>query len=135
MINISINICPDSDYVGKVTFHKDLIYIGNNLSADLYIPDNKIITNHLFLEIIDNKLIAHSHKKVENFWVNGKRTKSFKFLNIGDKIEIGESEIEIVLFASVEIQDKRMALNERTDILINQKQELIPLVKALQEKI
>ena len=135
MINLSINKCPNTDYIGKITFHKDLIYIGSNLSADLYIPDKDIITNHIFIEIIDNKLIAHSHKKVDNFWVNGKRTKNFKFLTVGDKIKIGNTEIEIILFASVEVKDKRMQLNENTDILINQKQELIPLVKSLQEKI
>jgi hypothetical protein len=135
MINLSINSCPNTDYIGKVTFHKDLIYIGSNLSSDLYLPDEQIMTNHLFLEIIDNKLIAHSHKKVENFWVNGKRTKNFKFLTIGDKLKIGNTEIEIVLFASVEVKDKRTALNENTDILINQKQELIPLVKSIQEKL
>lgn len=135
MINLSINNCPNTDYIGKITFYKDLIYIGSNLSADLYIPDKDIITNHIFIEIIDNKLIAHSHKKVNNFWVNGKRTKNFKFLTVGDKIKIGNTEIEIILFASVEVKDKRMQLNENTDILINQKQELIPLVKSLQEKI
>lgn len=135
MINLSINKCPNTDYIGKITYHKDLIYIGSNLSADLYIPDKDIITNHIFIEIIDNKLIAHSHKKVDNFWVNGKRTKNFKFLTVGDKIMIGQTEIEIILFASVEVKDKRMQLNENTDILINQKQELIPLVKSLQEKI
>lgn len=135
MINLSINKCPNSDYIGKITYHKDLIYIGSNLSADLYIPDKDIITNHIFIEIIDNKLIAHSHKKVDNFWVNGKRTKNFKFLTVGDKITIGQTVIEIILFASVEVKDKRMQLNENTDILINQKQELIPLIKSLQEKI
>jgi len=132
MIAIRINDCPNEDYLGEVKFNKNLIYIGNNLSSDLYLPDESLLTNHLFLEVIDGKLIAHSNKKVDYFWVNGKRTKNFKFLNLGDKIKLGHSQIEILVFAPTEIRDKRIGLNIATDILINNKQDLLPLVQTLQ---
>ena len=135
MIQIKINKCPDEDYIGEVTTNKNLIYIGSNLTSDFYLPDKKINTNHLFIEIAESKLLAHSHPSVDFFWVNGKRSKNFKFLNIGDKIQIGDSEIEIKLYAQTDIVDKRNTLNACTDILISSKQEFLPLVKEIQKDI
>lgn len=135
MIQLKVNSCPNNDYLGKVQFFKNLIYIGSNLSSDLYLPDSEIKTNHLFIEVIENKLIAHAHKKVDYFWVNGKRTKSFKFLTIGDKIKIGSTEIEIVIYSTTTIKEKRVALNEAADILVSEKSDFIPLIQSLQEDI
>lgn len=132
MIGLNIVECPDKDYLGEVKFYKDLIYIGKNLSADLYLPDKSLQTNHIFLEVTDGKLIAHSSKHVEYFWVNGKRTKNFKFLGMGDQIKIGTSTIKVVIFSPSTTIDKRTGLNNATDILINSKQSLLPLVQSLQ---
>ena len=135
MIQLKINKCSDPDYVGEIKIYKNLIYIGSNLSSDIYLPDKDIKTNHLFIEIVEGKLLAHAHQSVDFFWVNGKRSKNLKFLNIGDKIQIGASEIQIVLFAHHEFIDKRNALNASTDILISSKQEYLPLVQKIQSKI
>tara|TARA_B100001971_G_scaffold213155_1_gene245461 strand:+ start:39349 stop:39756 length:408 start_codon:yes stop_codon:yes gene_type:complete len=135
MIQFKINKCPDEDYIGEIKTNKNLIYIGSNLTSDVYLPDKKIKTNHLFIEIAENKLLAHSHADVEYFWVNGKRSKNFKFLNIGDKIKIGESEIEIIIFANTEVTDKRNALNAATDVLISSKQEYLPIVQNIQKEL
>lgn len=135
MIHYKINKCPDSDYIGEVKTNKNLIYLGSNLTSDVHLPDKALRTNHLFIEIAEGKLVAHSHADVEFFWVNGKRSKKFKFLNIGDKIQIGESEIEIILYAQTETIDKRNALNAATDRLISIKKEFLPIVQLIQKDL
>lgn len=135
MIQLKINKCPIEDYIGEIIIHKNLIYIGSNLSSDIYLPDKDLKTNHLFIEIAEGKMIAHSNPNVDFFWVNGKRSKNLKFINMGDKIQIGESEVEIVLYALSESIDKRSALNEATDTLISSKQEYLPLVQKIQAKL
>lgn len=135
MIQLKINKCPKEDYIGELKINKNLIYVGGNLSSDLYLPDKKIKTNHLFIEIAEGKLLAHSNQNVEYFWVNGKRSKNFKFLNIGDKIQIGDSEFEIIIYAFNEQIDKRNALNAATDVLISSKQEYLPIVQQIQSRL
>ena len=47
MITITITASSDSDRLGEFKFFKDLIYVGSNHDADIYLPSDEVKNNHI----------------------------------------------------------------------------------------
>lgn len=135
MIQLKVEECPSSDYVGEYIFHKNLIYIGANIDADLYLEDGALVGNHLLVEIVDGQLLAHLGKDAPSFWVDGKLATKFKFLAAGNVVKIGSTKIRIVLFAPTSKTSKREVLNKNTDELIQANSPLLDYIKDLQREL
>jgi hypothetical protein len=134
MIHLEITKSNNSDHLGEYQFHKDLIYIGSNLSADIYLPEKEILTNHLFIEVVEGKLLVHPSREADFFLVDGKRTTSVRYIKINQKISVGETEILIKSFSVSPMVSLREKLNEKTDQLINAKSDMLDLIAKLEEK-
>ena len=91
MINLKITDSVDPEKIGNYTFHKNLIYIGNKYSCDIYIKDNSIISNHIFIEVIEQRLLVHLNKEIDFILINGKRTTGHKYVGVGETISIGKN--------------------------------------------
>ena len=135
MIQIAVKNCPDSEYEGEYFFDKNLVYVGSNHDADLYLPDEKLSRNHLLIEIVDGQLLAHLGKNAQAFKVEGKLATKFKFLSAGNVIEAGGSSFKIMVFAPTVRTTKREWLNKNTDELIRSGAPLLEAVKELQEDL
>ena len=132
MIEISIKETVDFDKIGKFTFHKNLIYIGKDQGCDLFINDSSLHHNHIFIEIIDSKLLCQLGRNTDFILINGKRTTGHKYISIGDLITIGSSIIEInsfVLSTSISYKD---LLNSETEKILETDKELISILKEIQ---
>lgn len=132
MIQITINSSPDINKIGTITFNKNLIYIGNNHTCDLFISDTNLISNHLIIEIVESKMIVHPHKDIDFFLVNGKRTTGHKFVTLGNKIKIGGTEFTIDLFTETTYISMKETLNKLTDDLIKEESPLLDVIQELQ---
>ncbi|MEX0797818.1 MAG: FHA domain-containing protein [Bacteriovoracaceae bacterium] len=135
MIKLKVKECPNPDYIGSYTFDKNLVYIGGNIDADLLLDDSDVGSNHLFIEIVNNQLLAHLNKDQDFFLVNGKRTTKFKFLNVGQDIKIGSSVVAVEIFAPTDIVAKREVLNKNTEELIQENSPLLEFIKELQKEL
>ena len=135
MINLEVQSSSDSDRLGLFSFHKELIYVGENHDADLFIPADGLKTNHIFLEIIDSKLLAHLGRDIEFILINGKRTTSFKSLKIGDKVTINSLTFKILSFSNQEHSSPAEYLKKRVDEAKNSEPELMELLKTFGEEI
>lgn len=135
MIRLNVEQTNSEERMGEYLFEKNLIYIGNNIDADLYLEDNELNSNHIIIEIVDGQLIAHAGTKTEAFWVDGKITTKFKFLSPGNKIKAGKSVINVVEFSPTKRQTKRELLNKNTDELLKEKNELLDVIKSIRESL
>lgn len=133
MIHIEIIKSKNNDQIGDYQFQKNLIYIGSNISSDLYFDDPSIMANHLFIEIVDHKLIIHPNKKLNFFLLDGKRTTSMRFLKINQIVNINDCEFKIKNFRYSHYQSLRDLLNSKTDELITQKSPKIELISKIEE--
>src|SRR3990167_8774046 len=95
MIEVEVLTSPDQFSLGKVTFQKNLIYIGRK-SRELNIQEPEVIHQHLMLEVIDDMILVHASPLIDGFLVNGKITKKIKPLKYGDIIRIGKTEIKLI---------------------------------------
>ncbi|MBD64041.1 MAG: hypothetical protein CME62_02465 [Halobacteriovoraceae bacterium] len=134
MIEIEVIQSQNKDFLGTYKFHKNLIYIGSNHEADLYFPKSCLGHNHLFIEVIHDKLITHLHQEVDHILVNGKRTTNFKTLYSGDKISFSDLEFKIKRFKHSEIITKKDLLNKAAAEIPQTRSELIPILSKLSEK-
>ncbi len=135
MIELELIQCPDNDFLGTYIIFKDFIHIGSNMDADIRVKDAQLKPNHLVIEIIDAQLRATLNLDEGYFLVDGKRTTSLKFLNIGQTFEIGKSRFIVKQFSSQKIVTKREVLNQNTDELIKESSPLLNYIKKLQAKL
>lgn len=133
MIQIKVLNSPDEDKIGSVLFNKNLIYIGNNHSCDLNLEDSKLILNHLIVEVAEGKLLAHPHRDVPYFLVNGKRCTGIKSLSVNDKVKIGDCDFVIENFAQTQIVEYKKFLNDLTDELINTNSPILEIIQKVQK--
>lgn len=132
MIQVTVKTSGDPNKIGSVVFNKNLIYVGNDHLCDLNIIEDGIIPNHLIIEIAEGKLIAHAHKEVPHFHVNGKRTNGHKIIQAGNKIKIGNTEFVVDNFIETihpQVKDK---LNQITDKLIQEESPILDIIQEIQ---
>ena len=133
MIQISIKKTSDNNRIGEFTFYKNLIYIGHDPTCDLYIEEVNINSNHIFLEIIDEKLICQLGRQTSFVNINKKRTTGHKYLRIGDIIKIGTTDIEIKFFQLQDETKYKDTLNLITDKITTNDKELLTILKEVQK--
>lgn len=133
MIKIEVIHSHDTDLIGEFTFLKNLIYIGNTI-GDLRVNTPKIYNQHLFIEIVDNKLIAHPNKEVDFYLVDGKRTTNIKILKRGSTIDLDVIKFRIVDFQDGLYLSTKETINQQTDILINLKHPILEQIQKLRGK-
>ncbi|MCO4753917.1 MAG: hypothetical protein KC478_05520 [Bacteriovoracaceae bacterium] len=135
MIELEIIHCPNNDFLGTYRIFKDLFHIGSNLSAELRVKDNAIMANHLIIDIEEDRLRATLNLDDGFFLVDGKRTTSLKYLNIGSSFEVGNTRFLVKQFSAQKIVTKRETLNKNTDELIKEKSPLLSYIKKLQTEL
>ena len=133
MIKLEVIHASDSDLLGEFIFLKNLIYIGNKI-GDLRINSPLILNQHLFIEIVENKLIAHPHKDVDFYLVDGKRTTNIKILKPLSTIDLGDIKFRILQFETGRYLNTKDSLNEQTDKLIKLKHPLLNTLQKLREQ-
>lgn len=133
MIHINVTDAIDTDLIGDFYFTKNLIYIGKS-EGDLRIDSEKIMNQHLFIEIFESKMIAHPNKKLEYFLVDGKRTTGPKFLKVGMTIDLGVIKFKLVNFMQTRFETPREKLNQITDELIANNHPMIEVIQIIQEE-
>jgi hypothetical protein len=133
MIQLKILNSCDIDKIGTMVFYKNLIYVGNDHQCDLYLKDPELIPNHLIIEIVENKIIAHPHKNIEYFLVNGKRTTGAKIIVPGQSVSIGSNTFSIESFLETPINHYKENLNAITEKLIAENSPLLEIIGDIQE--
>lgn len=131
MIEIKVTKSNNTDFLGNYKFNKNLIYVGSNHDSDLYFPNTKLIRNHIFIEVIENKLLTHINQSCDYILVNKKRTTKFKVLKVGDILELEDIQLCITKFETTNYQTKKDALNNTAKNISKIKPELIPLISRL----
>lgn len=134
MITIEVLEAIDSDRIGNVQFFKNLIYIGNG-NSDLFVNERGIYQNHLFIEIIEGRLLVHPHEKCEYYLVNRKRTTSFKYININEIVQIGHFKFKITEFIEETLTTDRDIVHIELDELINNNKEAVEILLNFQEQL
>lgn len=135
MIEIEIYGSKDSQRNTLFTTNKNLIYIGSNKNSDIYLPDDSIKSNHLFLEIVEDKLIIHPNKNIDFYLVNSKRTTIFKELKTGDILTIENIKFTIKNFIKTQYQETRDFLNSKTEELRKNDVEYLKEVARIKKLI
>lgn len=135
MIRIEIIEANSADHLGVYDFYKNIVYFGKNHDAEFYLPHSNLINNHLFIEIVENKLIAQLHKDVDYILVNKKRTAQFKHIKQGDLIQLSDIQFKIISFNHEKIIQKSQFLNERVSAIQQDDPELLALISSLNEEI
>lgn len=135
MIKIEIIESNLEDHLGVYDFYKNIVYFGKNHDAEFYLPHSNLISNHLFIEIVENKLIAQIHKDVDYIFVNKKRTTQFKHIKQGDIIQLSDIKLKIIDFKYDEMFQKNQILNEKVKAIQEQDPELLALISSLSEEV
>lgn len=129
MIKLEIIDTPDADFEFTYQFHKNLIYLGNHPSCDIFIHDSKVMNNHLFVEIIGKKLVMHLNPKIKYCHVNNKRTGAISYLKIGDDVLIGDTLLKVLEFSEEQVTSYKDFLNQRTEEILKKNDHITSLVK------
>ena len=95
MLAIEVIHSSDPNRIGKYQFEKNQIFIGSNYSSDIYFPNTNLKKDHLFVEIIEDKILIHLGSDVKHIKVNGKRTTTFKYLKREDTFTLEDEEFRI----------------------------------------
>ena len=133
MIQLTVIDSIDSNKCMQYTFYKNLIYIGSHPSCDLFFNDKLLSNIHIFIEIIDSKLLIHLDKSTEYIHVNGKKTTAHKTIQIGSSIVIGNNTFKIDNFLYEVQEDYKTKLNELTEKIINEDPDTLKILQELQE--
>lgn len=135
MIHLEVQSSTDSDRLGSFLFHKELIYVGVNHDADLFIPEDGLKKNHIFLEVVESKLLVHLGRDTKFILVNGKRTTSFKTLKIGDTISINSLTVKIINYLATANSSPSDFLKNRVSKAKESDPELMELLKTFGDEI
>jgi hypothetical protein len=135
MIIVEIIEANSEDHLGKYDFHKNILYFGKNHDAEFYLPHSNLINNHIFIEIVENKLIVQLHKDVDFILVNKKRTTQFKHIKIGDILQLSDIKFRVLSFSTTENLNKNQFLSKRIKDIQENEPELMALVSSLSEEL
>jgi hypothetical protein len=83
------------------------------------------------LEVIGNDLLVHPQKEVPFYLINGKRASAIRKLKVGDQITIGQTILQISVFAESEKESKKQILNEKLNQLIETSASRLSVIEAL----
>lgn len=135
MIKFEIIDSENKDLTGEYTFYKNLIYLGKNHQCEVYLPEANIIDNHIFIEVVESKLIVQLHPDVEYILVNNKRTIKYKHLRIGDLIQIGSTKLKILEFLFEEKPILKQVLAQKIQSLKDDNPQLKDVVKLIRNEL
>ena len=135
MIKIEILESENTDKNGEYLFYKNIIYIGKNHEAEIYLPEANIISNHIFIEAVENKLIVQLHKGVDYILVNNKRTIKYKHLRIGDIIQVGSTKMKVLDFNFEQKILVKEVLNQKIQSIKTEDKSLKKLVKLVRGEL
>jgi len=133
MIQFKILDSNDFTAIGFYEFHFNMIYLGRK-AEHLSINDPDLRENHLIIESIEDYLVVHPQKEVENFLLNQKRASGLKKIKIHDVIQIGSTKIEILDFKFEEVPTKKKILDEKFKHLMTQDSPLLPIIEDLSKQ-
>lgn len=133
MIKLSVIDSVDKDKKGVFTFSKNLIYIGKDYGCDLYIDDQDLHFNHIFIEIVDSKLLCHLGKLTDYILINKKRTTGHKYIQAGDTLTLKNTTLQIDSFMLSKAKDYKTTLNDLTEAIINTDKDLLKILKEVQK--
>jgi len=133
MIQLTVLDSINPNKCMQYTFYKNLIYIGSHPSCDLFFKDNLLSNIHIFIEVIDSKLLIHLDKSTDYIHVDGKKTTAHKTINIGSQIIIGKNTFKIDNFLFETKEDYKKKLNTLTENIINEDPETLKILQELQE--
>lgn len=131
MISIEITNANNEEYIGQYLFQKNLIKFGANILSEIYLPDEKLNQSHIFIEVIDDNILIHLQKDAEFFFINGKRTTTYKFLKRNDLVKIGDCTFKLLDYKFQEVVSMRDILNKNSQIIKNTKPELLRIIQEL----
>ena len=130
MIYFEVIKSPDENVLAKFNYFQNQIYIGRN-HGDLWINDKELFNTHIMLEVIGNDLLVHPQKEVTFYLINGKRASAIRKLKVGDQITIGQTILQISVFAESEKESKKQILNEKLNQLIETSASRLSVIEAL----
>ena len=133
MIIIEVLKCTNLESTGEYSFYKNLVYIGSSHKADLLFNDSNLFPTHLFLEVIDNKLLIHPNKDLDFFLIDGKRTTSIKYVKVGQQVSFSDYIVQIKYFTHTHLEDLRSYLNNKTDEMIKNNPRKLELISKIEE--
>lgn len=98
MIHLNVLTSIDPNAPGLYEFEYDVLSIGRSIKNDLILNEENVAKCALYLSIENNTLFIQTLSNSIFCLVNGKKISGKKRLDIGDKVEIGKSKIEIIQF-------------------------------------
>ena len=133
MINLTILDSPDLIVCDTFEFFTNHITIGN-VSCDINIDDSKLFRHHLTIELTpDGKLVLEPGPRVQNYYINGKITKTKSTLRPKQTVQIGET---IFIITSYQYEKENNIKSLRDEKLVSlsksqsEKWKLVEKIKA-----
>ena len=133
MIKITVTASKDEDKIGQFTFYKNLIYIGSHKSCDLYLNDETLDKNHIFIEIVESKLLVHLGQNTSKILINGKINTGHKFITSGASLELDGNILQVDSFLETTYTDYKTQLNSLTEDIIENQPKVLAFLQELQE--
>lgn len=136
MFALKIQSRDVEDIDTEIKLHQNICTIGGK-GADLFIDSPFFRGFLLQLEIRDSNclLTPLSEANVEaSFQLNGKRAQSERSLQVGDKVSVGKTTIELLQFSHQKELSKKEALMSAMDQQIAQKSPLLSLFQLIQQR-
>ncbi len=130
MIHLKFLSSPDENVLGDYHIAYTTLVISNRSGSDLLINDQKLTASVVFKAVNEGLKVTYD----DHFYVNGKKLSGSKVLKSGDRLRLGESEINIVgsLPAPAEHQKNIIdALEER----VRSEPEISELVIELEKEL
>ncbi len=134
MIEITVLNSPDIFMLGTYFYHKNSVIIGKE-RGDLLIDDDKIINNHLKIEVKNDSILIFKNSKVEFYHINEKYTDSAYPLSVGDKIKIGDTVIVLKNFKYILPFDKTTLIAKNLNEVIAKDPVILKTIEVLEKKI
>jgi hypothetical protein len=133
MIQITVIASKDEDKIGQFTFYKNLIYIGSHKSCDLYLNDKALDKNHIFIEIVDSKLLVHLGQNTSKILINGTINTGHKYITSGMTLDLDGNVLKIDSFIQTINKEYKEELNSLTEDIIENHPKVLALLQELQE--
>lgn len=133
MIDLTLTCKNNPKINGRRVIYKNLIYIGSDYSCDIFTPGKKIKHIHIFIEVVDNKLLVHLGKNVQEVHVAGKKTTSVRFFKRNEIISFLGYEIIVSDFSYNNYSNTKDEINRLTEVLAQSNGPILELIKEIQE--
>lgn len=133
MIQLTVTSSIDQDKIGQFTFYKNLIYVGSHKSCDLYLNDKALDQNHIFIEIVETKLLVHLGQNTQKILINGKINTGHKFITAGMSLNLNGNIIKIDNFIETRYKSYKEELNTLTEEIIEKQPNVLAFLQELQQ--